>query len=502
MGQTENRASPDELKSVVRELLNKADRHRECGEGAALGNKLKTILLIFPDNTKVIMELLDVFLSENSLKKSLFYYGQLARAGLGSSVNLFRVMRLLLRTRTVPEAVEFFEGMIRLNPLNTSLRLITAEMTMVCAPLAKYRKALASILILDPTNAAAAAQLASCLTLANHLDWRSQIVENWRKRALQAAVNDRFVRYSLSYGALRHSLLDTQAWSFFIAESANIMGNPRQEYPRLPRWRGEIHDGVRLLIWADDEVGIGDIIMHSGCIRYLQECGVRGAVRVPKRLKVLFRANFPEWRVFTEIGGDVSDLNSYVNALELHCFVPAQRQMRYLWSDHERRAKFRDRYLGQSRKRLVGLSWRGGSGPLDQFARTIPIREIDTLLETEEAVFVSLQHHHEIDSIALSKRHRNFVHDEKIDPLGDIDAFAAQVAAMDVVISVVNTTANLSGALGVRTLCLIPRTAQWWWGVEGSSIPWYPSMRLIRQTTPGQWGDEMREVKDVLRRLN
>ena len=80
-------------------------------------------------------------------------------------------------------------------------------------------------------------------------------------------------------------------------------------------------------------------------------------------------------------------------------------------------------------------------------------------------------------------------HDVSIDQLADFDAFAAQVAALDAVVSVSNTTVHMAGALGVPCIVMPPPTGglHWYWGLEGERTPWYDSVRLIRRTRSESW---------------
>ena len=76
--------------------------------------------------------------------------------------------------------------------------------------------------------------------------------------------------------------------------------------------------------------------------------------------------------------------------------------------------------------------------------------------------------------------------------------FAAQVAAMDLVISVSNTTVHLSGALGVPTWVLLNTLPLCVWMAEGEDSPWYPSVKLFRQTRAGEWADVIGRVSGAL----
>ncbi len=69
----------------------------------------------------------------------------------------------------------------------------------------------------------------------------------------------------------------------------------------------------------------------------------------------------------------------------------------------------------------------------------------------------------------------------------DVADEAAQLRALDLLISVDTMSAHLAGALGVRTWTLLPAQADWRWMEDREDTPWYPTMRLFRQNTPGDW---------------
>jgi ADP-heptose:LPS heptosyltransferase len=88
--------------------------------------------------------------------------------------------------------------------------------------------------------------------------------------------------------------------------------------------------------------------------------------------------------------------------------------------------------------------------------------------------------------------------DRDVDQLTNMDEFAAQVAAMDLVITIDNSTAHLAGALGVPTWVLLPFAPDWRWLLDRSDSLWYPSIRLIRQARMGDWQSVVQQVSDAL----
>jgi hypothetical protein len=81
--------------------------------------------------------------------------------------------------------------------------------------------------------------------------------------------------------------------------------------------------------------------------------------------------------------------------------------------------------------------------------------------------------------------------DPGIDAMKDLDGFAAQVRAMDMVVSTSNTTVHFAGAQNVPCWTLLPAGpgALWYWFTGREDSPWYPSMRLLRRAVDGTWRD-------------
>jgi ADP-heptose:LPS heptosyltransferase len=86
------------------------------------------------------------------------------------------------------------------------------------------------------------------------------------------------------------------------------------------------------------------------------------------------------------------------------------------------------------------------------------------------------------------------LHDDAIDPLSDMDGFAAQVAAMDLVVSIDNSTVHLAGALGKPTWVLLPYVPDWRWLLDRDDSPWYGSVKLYRQCEDRNWEPVLQRV--------
>jgi ADP-heptose:LPS heptosyltransferase len=148
----------------------------------------------------------------------------------------------------------------------------------------------------------------------------------------------------------------------------------------------------------------------------------------------------------------------------------------------------------------VGMSWRGGVDPINRARRSIPLSAWAPVLSVPGAHFVSLQYGdlgEEIEQV----RTQTAVHIHTwrdANPLLDLDFFAAQIAALDLVISVDNTTVHMAGALGIPVWALLPWIPDWRWKMAGTNTLWYPSVQLFRQGEAGNWVTVVEQVRTLL----
>ncbi len=83
--------------------------------------------------------------------------------------------------------------------------------------------------------------------------------------------------------------------------------------------------------------------------------------------------------------------------------------------------------------------------------------------------------------------------------LPDFMETAACIANLDAVVSVDTSVANLTGALGVPLVAMLPMWSEWRWGF-GDRSPWYASAVPVRQTEPGDWGSVVGKVAAIVAR--
>ena len=144
----------------------------------------------------------------------------------------------------------------------------------------------------------------------------------------------------------------------------------------------------------------------------------------------------------------------------------------------------------------IGIVWAGNSNHRTDRHLDCPLSEFLPVLSIPEITFYSLQKGVRREDLAQLPSHIQ-VHD-LVPQLGDFGDLAVIIDQLDLVISVDSPAAHMAGALGKKTWMLLSHVADWRWMLEGETTPWYPTMRLFRQTRPGDWSGVIERVAEAL----
>jgi hypothetical protein len=168
----------------------------------------------------------------------------------------------------------------------------------------------------------------------------------------------------------------------------------------------------------------------------------------------------------------------------------------YLFADPVKCAQFRARY--SSRRGLVGIAWQTKNEKNGR-RRSVNLSSLAPLFQRTDLQWVSLQYgDHDLLQRDVTDANAPIFVDRTVDQLADIDTFAAQVSAMDLVITIDNSTAHFAGALGVPVWVMLPYARDWRWLVGRDDSPWYPTMKLFRQLKPGDWGGVVEKIMNQI----
>jgi ADP-heptose:LPS heptosyltransferase len=169
--------------------------------------------------------------------------------------------------------------------------------------------------------------------------------------------------------------------------------------------------------------------------------------------------------------------------------IPSARS--YLPAPAESRVQAWQQRLGAHDRLRVGLVWSGNPNHSNDHNRSVPLRTLARILDVD-ATFVSLQKEARPDDAAVLRERHDIV--DLTADLTDFNETAALVSCLDLVITVDTSVAHLAGAMGRPTWILLPYTPDYRWLLHRDDSPWYPTVRLFRQT-------ERRDYAEVLDRV-
>jgi hypothetical protein len=286
-------------------------------------------------------------------------------------------------------------------------------------------------------------------------------------------------------------------WSHYEARWRVKSLKLKERFSGLPKWTGdEPIDNKTVFLHA--EQGYGDTIQFS---RYCAELSARGArviLSTPKALKSLFASLRGVAELVDQTARPAFDLHCPLLSVPLALgsdlkTIPAPS--RYLQSDRASTLRWADRLARADARPRIGLVWSGSRGHNKDLERSIPLAQLSPILECSTQ-WVSLQKEvRSGDEVALRARPDILRFGEELTEFADT---AALIDQLDLVISVDTAVAHLAGALGKPVWILLPLVPDWRWLQVRSDSPWYPSARLFRQTTYGDWEAVIRQVAHAL----
>jgi tetratricopeptide (TPR) repeat protein len=282
-------------------------------------------------------------------------------------------------------------------------------------------------------------------------------------------------------------------------------------HPRLvpfAPWKGEPLAGRTVVVSA--EQGLGDQIMFASCLREVTAGAAQVVLECDHRLQALFQRSFPEVRV---IGSrqemvptwlrEAAGADFHIPAGNMPGFVrrsladfPEHRG--YLRADAGKVRRWRDwlESLGPGLK--VGLSWRGGTRSTRRRLRSLALEDLLPFLRLPGSRFVCLQYGDVAGDLERLRAEHGVDVAYRKDAIADYDETAALCAALDLTVSVCTSVIHLNGALGRPVWVMVPAVAEWRYGRRGERMPWYPSVRLIRQAEGGDWSEVVERVRKGL----
>jgi tetratricopeptide (TPR) repeat protein len=348
------------------------------------------------------------------------------------------------------------------------------------------------------------------------IEFKPGYVEAYRNRGSQLYELGRFAEATAAFEqalALKPSQADAHfaISSLYLLEEDYARGWAEYEW-RLkiddfesrglagPQWDGQPAPDQTILVY--DEQGFGDTLQF---VRFLPRVKALAA-------RVVFECHGPLKRLFAGLEGagleGVDDLfargdagpgyNLQVPLMSLgHILhfeaddIPTPGP--YLTADPSLLGELGP--LLDSPKLKVGLVWQGRPEHPNDHNRSFTLAEMQRLFDVPDVRFYSLQKGAGLDQLTAAGETRITDLGSRLD---DFAETAAVLARLDLLISCDSAPVHLAAGLGRPTWIAISKGPDWRWLKDRDDSPWYPSVRLFRQSQPGTWSDVFERVRAAL----
>jgi tetratricopeptide (TPR) repeat protein len=404
--------------------------------------------------------------------------------------NLKGVCLQLLKRRG--EALAAYDRAIALAPVFAEAHYnrgsVLGEMDRLEEALSGYDEALR----LDPAMVQAQGNKAELLTkLGRPLDAIA-----WHDKAI--ARLPRVARLSFNKGLCLLALGRYQeGWPLYDARLRDgLIPLPKSD---LPLWRAGTPLGGRLLIHA--EQGLGDTIQFSRYAALAAERGMDVVFSVQRPLLGLLRDLHPGVAVIADSEPPPPSDTSIMLMSLPRAFhtdagtIPAPAPT--LAAEPRRVARWRDRIGGHGIR--VGIAWQGDPKSFSDSGRSIPLAHFAPLARIAGLRLISLQKDdgvEQLDGVDFAVERLGADFDAGADAFLDS---AAVMQSLDLVVTSDTAIAHLAGALNRPAWVALKFAPDWRWLLDRADSPWYPSMRLFRQTRRGDWDGVFADIEAALR---
>jgi Tfp pilus assembly protein PilF len=311
------------------------------------------------------------------------------------------------------------------------------------------------------------------------------------RRALESRPDDPEVRLALASTLLLSG--DFQhGWALYEARWEATGRSMTRGFPQ-PLWDGANLQGCRILLHA--EQGLGDTIQF---IRYVPFVKAKGGVVIvlcPPELGRLLTGQLGIESIITDPGA--------LPQFDVHCpilslprvtgttlnSIPAH--VPYLNVDSNLARQWSERLNAEPPGLKIGIVWAGSPMHRKDQKRSIPLAALAPLAAVPGVRLISLQK-------GAASQPRDFELTDWAPELHDLEDAAALISNLNLLISVDTAVAHLAGALAKPVWLLLPFAPDWRWMWDRSDSPWYPTMKLFRQPSLGDWNTVVEEVASEL----
>lgn len=428
---------------------------------------------------------------QNKDNEALYWFQRAIQLNPKNYAVYFNIANVLQGQGLLDQALDYYQYSFTLNPQFAPNYTHVADILYIQG---KYDRAIAyyqQALTLQPNDFETLLNLGkSCYRYGD----QPRAVHFYRQ-ALVVQVDSTEAQFALSLSLLLLGEL-TEGWEKYEYRLKLPQGGVNLPIFQKPRWDGSPLAGRRLLVLC--EQGLGDTLQFSRYLSLIQGSTV---------IFLCQRALLPLFEHFSGID-QLLEYQDQEPSVEYDVYIPLMslpalfrttletipRTVPYLTVSDEKIMQWQPRF---DRSKLnIGIVWSGNPQFIDNQNRSCQLADFLPLAQFDGIQWYSLQKG-DAAKQQLAELSIHYLGDE----LQDFADTAAVLRCLDMLISVDTSVPHLAGALGVPVWLLLKYVPDCRWLLQRTDSPWYPTMRLFRQTTPKNWATVFAAVCEALPQL-
>jgi tetratricopeptide (TPR) repeat protein len=266
-----------------------------------------------------------------------------------------------------------------------------------------------------------------------------------------------------------------------------------------PQWDGSRLGGTLLLV-ADQ--GYGDVVQFGRFIPWA----------VARCAAVVIACSAETRSLIAQFAPDVPSFSDWKDQRDYEAYCPLSGLPRlygvtldnlpaatpYLWADPDLAKEWQARLAAvcPPHLRRIGIAWSGRKSHNNDRNRSARLDDLAPLAACKGIILVALQIGSGSDEIAAYRGHAPLLNAGMA--IETFDDTMAVITQLDLVVTVDTALAHIAGAMGGPVWVMLPYAPDWRWLLDRKLTPWYPSMRLFRQSAPRQWGTVTAAIADAV----
>jgi len=476
----------------VEALYNLGALHAQLGHYDLAITYIEKSIRIDPNNANAYYVLGRASQEKGELDKAITCYRRVIRLNPFFLLASYYLGEALQDKGELDEAMLYYEKELRINPDHAdtynNIGIILHSKGEIDESIRYYEKAL----VLNPGSENVYNNFAFALKDNGVLD---KAIYCYQK-ALQLNPAQALIHYGLSMTLLLDGNFNEGWKEYEWRRQTGAFSQYVRNFAR-PLWDGSDIAGRTILL--HDEQGFGDTIQFIRYAHLLAQKGAKVIVECQREIVNLLKSVDGIQQVIAR--GEESEFDIYCPLLSLPLMfnttldsIPAK--IPYVAGDPLLVQKWRDKLRYDNSKFKVGLVWAGKPEHKNDRNRSCRLEVFSPFAELGDISFYSLQKGRAAEQAKNPPGAMKLL--DYTDDISDFSDTAGLIMNLDLIVSVDTSVVHLAGALGKPVWTLLPFAPDWRWLLRREDCPWYPTMRLFRQPSPGNWQAVIAKVKDEL----